>query len=116
MNEPHSFAPDAAAAASPRVRIQQADFDVAAELAELRAGDAGIGAVVAFVGTVRDREAPADPAAPAVHALELEHYPGMTEDAIERMIDAAHRALRPARGAASCTASAGSTSARRSCW
>ena len=89
MNDPHSLPPDVAAAASPRVRIQHADFDVAAELAEVRSGDAGIGAVVAFVGTVRDREAPADPAAPAVHALELEHYPGMTEDAIERMIDAA---------------------------
>ena len=86
-----------------RVRIQQGDFDAGRELAELRAGDAGIGAVVAFVGTVRDREWP--PAQPgggggdAVQALELEHYPGMTEAAIERMIDAAMRrfGLRAAR-------------------
>ena len=78
-------------AAAPRVRIQETDFDVGAELAAVREGDAGIGAVVAFVGTVRDREAGpgAAVAAFSVDALELEHYPGMTEDAIERMIDAA---------------------------
>ena len=43
----------------------------------------------AFVGTVRDRHAGA--AAGSVSAVELEHYPGMTETAIEAMIDAAHR-------------------------
>ena len=78
--------------AAPRVRIQEADFDAGAELAAVRDGDAGIGAVVAFVGTVRDREAgqgASTAVAPGVDALELEHYPGMTEDAIERMIDAA---------------------------
>ena len=80
-----SFAPPAA----PRVRIQEADFDVGAEVAAVRGSDAGIGAVVAFVGTVRDREAGQGAAATRVDALELEHYPGMTEDAIERMIDAA---------------------------
>ena len=75
-----------------RVRIQQDDFDAGRELAELRAGDAGIGAVVTFVGTVRDRRSPTQPDGDedaAVQALELEHYPGMTEAAIERMIDAA---------------------------
>lgn len=66
------------------VTIQQGDFDVGAELAALRQGDAGIGAVAAFVGTVRDRGDTGD-----VQALELEHYPGMTERAIESMIDAA---------------------------
>ena len=68
------------------VTIQQADFDVGAELAALREGDAGIGAVAAFVGTVRDRGD-----AGAVRAMELEHYPGMTERAIEAMIDEARR-------------------------
>jgi molybdopterin synthase catalytic subunit len=68
------------------VTIQQADFDVGAELAALRAGDAGIGAVAAFVGTVRDRGDSG-----AVHAMELEHYPGMTERAIEAMIHEARR-------------------------
>jgi len=71
-----------------RVRIQTADFDVAAELAALRDGDLGIGAVASFVGTVRERGHPAG--GEPVQALELEHYPGMTEKSIEAMIDAAH--------------------------
>lgn len=70
----------------PRVRIQTEDFDLSAEVAALRADDRGVGAVVSFVGTVRDR----DGAVPGtISALELEHYPGMTEQAIEHMIDAA---------------------------
>lgn len=69
-----------------RVTIQTADFDLGAEVAALRAGDAGVGAVCAFVGTVRDRSDGA-----AVAAMELEHYPGMTERAIEAMIDEAAR-------------------------
>ena len=72
----------------PRVRIQTADFDLSAEVAALRAGDGGVGAVCSFVGTVRDRTA-GQPG--AISAMELEHYPGMTERAIEAMIDAAHR-------------------------
>jgi molybdopterin synthase catalytic subunit len=70
----------------PRVRIQTADFDLSTEVAALRAGDGGVGAVTSFVGTVRDRTA-GQPG--AISALELEHYPGMTEAAIEAMIDAA---------------------------
>ena len=70
---------------APRVRIQTADFDLGAEVESLRAGDGGVGAVVAFVGTVRDRSG-----ATPVAAMELEHYPGMTERSIEAMIDAAH--------------------------
>ncbi len=71
---------------APRVSIQTADFDLSAEVAALRAGDAGVGAVVAFVGTVRDRSD-----GQGVTGLELEHYPGMTAAAIEAMIDAAHQ-------------------------
>ena len=73
---------------APRVRIQTADFDLSAEVAALRAGDGGVGAVAAFVGTVRDRTA-GQPG--AISAMELEHYPGMTERSIEAMIDAAHQ-------------------------
>jgi molybdopterin synthase catalytic subunit len=77
----------------PRVCIQTADFDLSAEVAALRAGDGGVGAVTSFVGTVRDRNAsPAGQsgaAVEAVSAMELEHYPGMTERAIEAMIDEA---------------------------
>ncbi len=77
----------------PRVSIQTADFDLSAEVAALRAGDGGVGAVTSFVGTVRDRNASppgqSGAAAESVSAMELEHYPGMTERAIEAMIDAA---------------------------
>lgn len=67
-----------------RVSIQTADFDLGAEVAALRAGDARVGAVCSFVGTVRDRSD-----GQSVSTMELEHYPGMTEKAIEAMIDAA---------------------------
>jgi molybdopterin synthase catalytic subunit len=70
---------------SPRVTIQTADFDLAAEVRALRAGDGGVGAIVTFTGTVRDR----DGAQTGISALELEHYPGMTEASIEQMIDQA---------------------------
>jgi molybdopterin synthase catalytic subunit len=69
-----------------RVFIQTGDFDVAKEIAALRANDAGVGAVCSFIGTVRDRNDGS-----AVSAMELEHYPGMTEKAIEGMIDEAFR-------------------------
>lgn len=68
----------------PRVAVQTADFDLSAEVAALHAGDGGVGAVCSFVGTVRDRGG-----ASTVSAMELEHYPGMTEKAIEAMVDAA---------------------------
>ena len=70
-----------------RVSIQTQDFDLSAEVAALRAGDGGVGAVATFTGTVRDRTG----AAPQIHTMELEHYPGMTESAIEAMIDEAQR-------------------------
>ena len=88
---------------APRVSIQTKDFDLTQVVNALRAGDHRVGAVCTFVGTVRDRnEAPKLPAtrgslppegepAGAVQSMELEHYPGMTEKAIEDMIDEAHR-------------------------
>lgn len=69
-----------------RVSIQTADFDVSAEIAALRAQDARVGAVCSFLGLVRDRNDGSH-----VSAMELEHYPGMTEKAIEAMIDEAHQ-------------------------
>jgi len=74
-----------------RVRIQTEDFDVGAELASLRAGDLRVGAVCSFVGTVRDTRAITGAAADQIRSMELEHYPGMTEKAIEAMIDEAHQ-------------------------
>jgi molybdopterin synthase catalytic subunit len=72
----------------PRVSIQTHDFDASSELATLRLNDARVGAVCSFIGTVRERRAHPDDA-PPVLSMELEHYPGMTEKAIEAMIDEA---------------------------
>ena len=63
------------------VRVQQEDFDLGAEVARLRAGDPRIGAVVSFVGTVRDLNEGAK-----VAELELEHYPGMTERSLQDIV------------------------------
>jgi len=75
------------------VRVQSEDFDLGLEAARLRAGDARIGAVVSFVGTVRDMND-----GDAVAELELEHYPGMTERALEDIVEQA-RARWPLYGA-----------------
>jgi molybdopterin synthase catalytic subunit len=66
------------------VRVQTEDFDVARELAALRSGDRSVGAVAAFIGTVRDVNEDAH-----VATMTLEHYPGMTEKALAAIIDAA---------------------------
>ena len=70
---------------SPRVSVQTDDFDLQHEISALRADDRRVGAVCSFIGTVRDRNDGSD-----VASMELEHYPGMTEQSIEAMIDAAH--------------------------
>jgi molybdopterin synthase catalytic subunit len=69
-----------------RVAIRTTDFDVSTELRALSAGDLGVGAIASFIGTVRARND-----GNTVSAMELEHYPGMTESAIEAMIDEAQR-------------------------
>lgn len=63
------------------IRIQTEDFDLTSEVARLRAGDPNIGAVVTFVGTVRDMNEGS-----GVSEMELEHYPGMTEKALEEIL------------------------------
>ena len=75
--------------AASRVRVQEADFDVAAEVAALQQGREDVGAVASFVGCVRGGAGEQ-----GVSALTLEHYPGMTERAIEAMIDEAERRFR----------------------
>jgi molybdopterin synthase catalytic subunit len=67
----------------PRVSIQTEDFDLDHEVLRLRAADLGAGAVASFIGTVRNS------ATAPVSLMELEHYPGMTERAIEDMVDQA---------------------------
>ena len=68
----------------PRVSIQTQDFNLAAETQALHAADKRVGAICSFVGTVRDRND-----GQSISTMELEHYPGMTEKAIEDMIDEA---------------------------
>ncbi len=60
-----------------KISVQREDFDVGAEIDALARGNAKIGAVASFVGRVRDV------------AMTLEHYSGMTERAIERIVDEA---------------------------
>src|SRR4029079_2636583 len=66
------------------IRIQQADFDVAKEIAALSKGRTDVGAVVTFSGVCRGSEN-REP----IHALTLEHYPGMAEAEIARHADEA---------------------------
>ena len=63
------------------VSVQEADFDVGAEIAALTAGDARAGAVASFVGLVRDLNDGS-----GVSEMTLEHYPGMTEKALEAIV------------------------------
>ena len=63
------------------VRIQTSDFDIGAEIAQLRRANPKIGAVASFVGVVRDVNE-----GDAVAEMTLEHYPGMTEKSIEDII------------------------------
>ena len=63
------------------VRIQETDFDLTTEIKALRIDDPRVGAVVTFVGTVRDMNDGSH-----VKGMTLEHYPGMTEKALEDII------------------------------
>ena len=66
------------------VRVQEADFDVGAELTALRAGDTRVGALASFVGLVRDVNHGV-----GISEMTLEHYPGMTEKALTAIVDEA---------------------------
>jgi molybdopterin synthase catalytic subunit len=66
------------------IKIQENDFDINAEIAALRKGDLRVGAVVTFLGTVRDMNDGSQ-----VKAMTLEYYPGMTEKALQEILDQA---------------------------
>ncbi len=63
------------------VRVQTGDFDIGAEIAALRKGDARVGGVASFIGVVRDLNE-----GDSVAEMTLEHYPGMTESALEKIV------------------------------
>ena len=67
------------------IRVQESDFDLSAEIAALRKGDPRVGAVVSFLGTVRDMNDGSQ-----VKGMTLEHYPGMTEKALQEILDQAN--------------------------
>ena len=68
------------------VRVQAGDFDVGEEIARLRARDRSVGAVASFIGTVREVNDAA-----SITEMTLEHYPGMTEPALEAIVDDARK-------------------------
>ena len=63
------------------VRVQTGDFDIGAQIAQLRKGNAKIGAIASFIGLVRDINE-----GDRVSTMTLEHYPGMTEKALEEIV------------------------------
>jgi len=63
------------------VRVQTGDFDIGVEIGRLRASGRGIGAIASFIGTVREFSDAA-----AITGMTLEHYPGMTERALEDIV------------------------------
>jgi molybdopterin synthase catalytic subunit len=66
------------------IRIQTEDFDAGAEIAKLRAGNPQVGAIASFVGVCRDVND-----GESVATMTLEHYPGMTEKALAKIVDEA---------------------------
>ena len=63
------------------VRVQTTDFDIGAEIATMRRGNPKVGAVASFIGVVRDLNE-----GDHVAEMTLEHYPGMTEKALEKIV------------------------------
>ena len=68
------------------VRVQEADFDLSSEISAFRVGRPKIGAIAAFVGLVRDINVGS-----AVSSLTLEHYPAMTQKALQDIVAQAHQ-------------------------
>ena len=67
-----------------KISVQAEDFDAGREIALVRAGNPKVGAVASFIGVVRDLNDGS-----GVAAMTLEHYPGMTEKAVQAIIDQA---------------------------
>ena len=68
-----------------KIVVQEEDFDLSTEVALAQANDGNIGAIVSFVGLVRDLDdAP-------IQKMTLEHYPGMTQKALQSIVDEAKK-------------------------
>ena len=68
------------------IKVQFDDFDAGAEMARMRMARPDVGAVAAFIGQVRDLNEGSE-----VSGMTLEHYPGMTEKALEGIVEQAKR-------------------------
>jgi molybdopterin synthase catalytic subunit len=68
----------------PTIRVQTEDFDAGAEMRRLREGQPRVGAIASFVGVCRDLNE-----GDSVATMTLEHYPGMTEKALARIVETA---------------------------
>ncbi len=68
--------------AMPTIRVQTDDFDLSTEVAATRSSNPKIGAIASFIGLVRDVND-----GKGVSTLNLEHYPGMTEKALAKIVD-----------------------------
>jgi molybdopterin synthase catalytic subunit len=73
------------------VRVQESDFDIGAELERLTGGNKRIGGLAVFVGLVREMHVREGYHRDRVEAMTLEHYPGMTEQALEEIEAEARR-------------------------
>ncbi len=71
-----------------KISVQLGDFDAGREIAAVRAGNPKVGAVASFIGVVRDLNE-GDAGMTAVASMTLEHYPGMTEKALWKIVDEA---------------------------
>jgi len=68
-----------------KIIVQTKDFDVSTEISQARENDPGIGAIVSFVGTVRDIDNE------TIDKMTLDYYPGMTEKALEAIVTEANQ-------------------------
>ena len=68
------------------VRVQTQEFDAGAEIASLRRGNPKVGAIASFIGVCRDAND-----GDRVTSMTLEHYPGMTEKALEKIASEARQ-------------------------
>ncbi len=68
-----------------KILVQSETFDLGAEVDAMRAGRTDIGAIASFIGLARDMNVGS-----GVAAMTLEHYPGMTEKALARLVDDAN--------------------------